>query len=186
MKTTGRDAALDFFFFSLSRRMQQVHAQLSEAAQSEASVLITGENGTGKGIAARLLHSLSPRRDAPLVTVDTTLFPRELLESELFGVEKGAVPGAQPRPGMVHAAAHGMLLFDEIGDMLPEHQPKLLRFVQHRLFRRVGRTAKEESIDVRCLFATNRSLEDLIRECPGQYLWGYNRYKRPKGAPAAP
>lgn len=163
MVARSPDADSQFFFVPQSRKMQQVYAQIAEAARSDASVLITGENGTGKGVAARQLHSQSARRDAPLVTIDTTLFPRELVETELFGIVKGAVPGVVAKEGLVHCAVGGVLLFDEIGDMLPELQPKLLRFVQERRFRRVGGT-KEESIDVRCLFATNRNLEEMIRE----------------------
>ena len=151
-----------WFFTSTSPGMQRVYRQITEAAASDASVLIVGENGTGKGVTAQRIHQLSARQKGPFQIIDTTLFPKELLESELFGIKNKFLAGSDGKEGLVHGGRSGSLFFDEIGDMALDLQPKLLRFAQSREFRRVGAT-RDETVDARLLFATNADLLALIR-----------------------
>lgn len=133
-------------------------------APSQATVLIQGETGTGKELFARLVHHLSPRAERPLVTVNCAAIPETLLESELFGHEKGAFTGAvQRRIGRFEQADRGTLFLDEIGELSPPVQVKLLRFLQEREFQRVGgdRTIKA---DVRIISATHQDLEARVKE----------------------
>ncbi len=138
--------------------------QVGKIAPSRHAVLITGESGTGKSRLARLIHEASPRNDGPFSSVSCAALPRDLLESELFGYEKGAFSGAAgQKPGRVELADGGTLFLDEIGEMPLEIQPKLLTFLQdHTFFRLGGRDLRE--VDVRVVAATNRPLQEMVRE----------------------
>ena len=145
-----------------SKRMQQVFAEVHQAAPGRATVLLRGESGTGKEVIARAIHSQSPRRDAPFVRVNCAALTETLLESELFGHEKGAFTGAtQERKGRFELANGGTLFLDEIGEISPSFQTKLLRVLQEREFERVGGN-KPIRVDVRLIFATNRNLEEAV------------------------
>lgn len=147
-----------------SREIQQVREMMSQVADKEVSVLITGESGTGKEVVARNLHFNSPRRDKPFVPVNCGAIPAELLESELFGHEKGAFTGAiSARAGRFELAEGGTLFLDEIGDMPLNMQVKILRVLQERCFERVG-SNKTQQADVRVIAATHRDLEAMIAE----------------------
>ncbi len=144
-----------------SSEMEAVVSTARRVAPTDATVLITGESGTGKELLARTLHQLSERRKGPLVVVDCGAIPSSLIESELFGHEKGAFTGAQQRRrGQLSQAEGGTVLLDEIGELPLEVQAKLLRFVQEKQFTPVGGSRPEE-VDVRIVAATNR---DLARE----------------------
>lgn len=148
----GRSSALDYIFF----RVEQV-------APQDTTVLLLGETGTGKGVVARALHSRSTRKDRPMVTVHCTSLPANLIESELFGREKGAFTGSNDRQmGRFELADGGTIFLDEIGEMPMELQTKLLRVIQDGEFERLGspRTIK---VNVRIIAATNRNLEEEIR-----------------------
>ncbi len=137
---------------------------IRRAATGTATVLIRGESGTGKELAARALHDASPRRDGPFVSLHCAALPESLLESELFGYEKGAFTGAVARkPGRVELADGGTLFLDEIGDIPPGTQVKLLRVLQERTFERLGST-RTEKVDVRFVAATHRDLESMAAE----------------------
>jgi DNA-binding NtrC family response regulator len=143
-----------------SPAMQRVVQLIQKVAPTEATILIRGASGTGKELVARALHFNSQRRDRPLVTVNCAALQETLLESELFGHEKGAFTGAvQAKPGLVEVAEGGTLFIDEIAEMTPGVQAKLLRILEDGHFRRVGST-KEARADVRVLAATNKPLED--------------------------
>jgi DNA-binding NtrC family response regulator len=147
-----------------SAPMQQVFSLLRQVAPTRATVLITGESGTGKERAARALHDLSPRRGAPFVALNCAALPESLIESEMFGHEKGAFTGAvERRRGCFELAHTGTLLLDEIGEMPLSTQAKLLRVLEDRSVRRLG-APREVEVDVRVLASTNRSLEDCIRK----------------------
>ena len=147
-----------------SRVIQNVREMMSQVADKDVSVLITGESGTGKEVVARNLHYNSPRRDKPFVPVNCGAIPAELLESELFGHEKGAFTGAiNSRAGRVELAEGGTLFLDEIGDMPLNMQVKILRVLQERCFERVG-SNKTQSVDVRVIAATHRNLEGMISD----------------------
>ena len=147
-----------------SRAIQQVRQMMQQVADTEASVLILGESGTGKEVVARNLHYHSKRLEAPFVPVNCGAIPAELLESELFGHEKGAFTGAiSSRAGRFELANGGTLFLDEIGDMPLPMQVKLLRVLQERTFERVG-SNKTQSADVRIIAATHKDLEKMIEE----------------------
>ncbi len=136
---------------------------LERAAPTEAQVLITGENGTGKELVARQVHALSQRHRGPFVAVNCAAIPAELIESELFGHERGAFTGAdRARAGHFESAAGGTLFLDEIGDMALEAQAKLLRALQERVVTRVG-GAKPIPVDVRVVAATNQDLNEAVQ-----------------------
>ncbi len=145
-----------------SPELTRVYEQIALASETDASVLLRGETGTGKGIFARAIHVNSARQRGPFVTVDCTTLPAQLMESELFGHERGAFTGADRRiPGRVELAEKGTLFLDEIGDLPLDMQGKLLRFLQDRTFERVGGRATLEA-DVRVIAATHRDLEARV------------------------
>ena len=145
-----------------SPAIRKLLADIGRVAPARASVLITGESGTGKELVARTLHRAGPRAKGPLVTINCAALTESLLESELFGHERGAFTGAVERKrGLLEVADGGTLLLDEIGEFPLTLQPKLLRALQERKFRRVGGTAEIES-DVRIVAATNRELPAMI------------------------
>ncbi|MEW6764623.1 MAG: sigma-54 dependent transcriptional regulator [Pseudomonadota bacterium] len=147
-----------------SPAMQRVRRMVQQVAPSEATVLILGESGTGKEVIARNVHQLSARRDKPFIPLNCGAIPAELLESELFGHEKGAFTGAfSSRPGRFELAEGGTLFLDEIGDMPMPMQVKLLRVLQERTYERVGGREPRKA-DVRVIAATHRDLEERIRQ----------------------
>jgi DNA-binding NtrC family response regulator len=147
-----------------SPRMQELRRLIQTVAASNATVLILGESGTGKELIAGALHSLSPRRQANYVRINCAAIPETLLESELFGHEKGAFTGAvKQKLGRVEEADGGTIFLDEIGDMSRPLQAKLLRFLEDGSFSRVGGT-EELHVDVRLIAATNRDIVQAIRE----------------------
>jgi DNA-binding NtrC family response regulator len=148
----------------VSEPMRQVYALIEQVAPSSASVLITGESGTGKELVARTVHNLSPRKTASFVAINCSAIPETLMESELFGHERGAFTGAQTRrPGCFELANGGTLLLDEISEMPVALQAKLLRVLEDRKIRRLG-AAGEIPVDVRVLAATNRDPMEAVRQ----------------------
>src|SRR5690348_16844236 len=146
----------------VSPAISAVNRLISQVAPYDSTVLILGESGTGKEIAARAIHAASPRRHRPFVAVNCGAIPAELLESELFGHEKGAFTGAvAARKGRFEIAEGGTLFLDEIGDMSPTMQVKLLRVLQERIFERVGNHVPIRC-NVRIIAATHRNLEEAI------------------------
>lgn len=144
--------------------MQNVAATVRKVAASDAPVLILGESGTGKEMTARAIHDLGPRRTGPFVAINCSAIPETLIESELFGHERGAFTGAhQQRRGRVESAAGGTLFLDEIGDVPLAVQVKLLRFLQEQTIQRVG-GRKELAVDTRVIAATNADLQRGMRE----------------------
>jgi DNA-binding NtrC family response regulator len=149
---------------SQSSAMDEVLSVASRAAESKATVLITGENGTGKEVVAKAIHYASPRKDKPIITVNIPALSENLVESELFGHEKGAFTGADKmKKGRFEISNGGTIFLDEIGDITPNTQVKLLRTLQEHTIERVGGTESIE-IDVRILAATNQDLEKKIEE----------------------
>jgi DNA-binding NtrC family response regulator len=147
-----------------SPEMLEILRLAGEVAQTDATVLITGESGTGKELLARAIHYNSPRAGHPFVAINCATLPENLLESELFGYEKGAFTGAERRKiGRFELAAGGTLFLDEIGDMTPAVQVKLLRVLEEREFTRLGGT-ETLSADVRLIVATNKNLADRVEE----------------------
>jgi DNA-binding NtrC family response regulator len=145
-----------------SKRMQEVFRLIEMVAPSTASVLITGESGTGKELVARTVHSMSNRKPKPFVAINCAAIPETLIESEIFGHEKGAFTGAlERRTGCFELAEGGTLLLDEIGEMPIGTQAKLLRVLEDRKLRRLG-SKSETSVDVRVLAATNKVPEDAV------------------------
>jgi len=149
---------------AVSHEMTQLCRKIEKVAPADVSVLVLGESGTGKELLARALHLLSPRRAKRFVAINCAAIPENLLESELFGYEKGAFTGAvKTTPGKVETAEGGTLFLDEIGDMAPALQAKLLRFLQERVIERVG-GRQEIPVDVRVVCATNQDLQVLIEQ----------------------
>ena len=147
--------------------MQRVFEEVHQAAPSRATVLLRGESGTGKEAVARAIHFLSPRKDAPFIKLNCAALTESLLESELFGHERGAFTGATgERKGRFELAHGGTLFLDEIGDISPAFQAKLLRVLQEREFERVG-GSRPVKVDVRLICATNRDLEKMVQR--GEY-----------------
>ena len=146
----------------MAPRMQEIFALLQQAGPSKACVLITGESGTGKELVARTLHALSPRRQGPFVAINCAALPETLIESELFGHEKGSFTGAsERRAGCFEVAQHGTLLLDEIGEMPLATQAKLLRILEDSKVRRLG-GRNEFEVDVRVVAATNKLPEEAV------------------------
>ncbi len=142
----------------------QVRHLINQVAPSDATVLVLGQSGTGKEVVARNIHYISERRDGPFIPVNCGAIPPELLESELFGHEKGSFTGAiSARKGRFELAEKGTLFLDEIGDMPLQMQVKLLRVLQEKVFERVG-GSKSITTDVRVVAATHRQLESMILE----------------------
>ncbi len=165
-KSRGRQREPNLFrsLVGTSRAVQHVRQMMQQVADTEASVLILGESGTGKEVVARNLHYHSKRRNGPFVPVNCGAIPAELLESELFGHEKGAFTGAiTARAGRFELAEGGTLFLDEIGDMPLPMQVKLLRVLQERTFERVG-SNRTQNADVRIIAATHKDLEKMIVE----------------------
>ncbi len=145
-------------FIGKDPKMQVVYKLIEDVAPSDATVLILGESGTGKELAARAIHQNSARKDSPFVVINCSAYPATLLESELFGYEKGAFTGASTqKPGRFEQADGGTIFLDEVGEIPSTAQVKLLRVLQHRNFERIGGT-RTLSVDVRILAATNRDL----------------------------
>jgi len=146
-----------------SPKMQRVIDLVARVADSHASVLIRGESGTGKEMVARLIHGNSPRKDGPFVAINCAALPETLLESELFGIERGVATGVEARPGKFELAKGGTVFLDEIGDIPLALQAKLLRVLQEREVEKLG-GRRRIPIDVRILTATHRDLEQMIEK----------------------
>jgi DNA-binding NtrC family response regulator len=147
-----------------SRQMRAVYQVIEQAAPTAASVLVWGESGTGKELVAQTIHQLSPRAQLPFVPINCAAIPETLLESEIFGHEKGAFTGAvERREGCFELADRGTLFLDEIAEMTPTTQAKLLRVLQERRFRRLGGRA-EQAVDVRVIAATNATPADAVKD----------------------
>jgi DNA-binding NtrC family response regulator len=157
-----RDTGLLGSMVGSSKKMRQTFAMIERVAPSNVSVLITGESGTGKDLVARTLHELSPRKPKAFVAVNCAAIPETLIESEIFGHERGAFTGAvERRAGCFELAEEGTLLLDEIGEMPIGTQAKLLRVLEDRKLRRLG-SKTESEIDVRVLAATNKNPEQAV------------------------
>jgi DNA-binding NtrC family response regulator len=147
-----------------SGKMQEIFALLQQAGPSKACVLVTGESGTGKELVARTIHALSARRQGPFIAINCAALPETLIESELFGHEKGSFTGAsERRAGCFEVAQHGTLLLDEIGEMPMQTQAKLLRILEDSRVRRLG-GRNEFEVDVRVVAATNKVPEEAVRD----------------------
>jgi two-component system nitrogen regulation response regulator NtrX len=163
-RTLRQEAGLFAELVGESAVMQQVRAAIQRVAPTDARVLITGESGTGKELVAAAIHSASPRQARPLVRVNCAAIPRDLVESEMFGHERGAFTGATDRRiGRFELAHTGSLVLDEIGDLGAEAQAKLLRALEAREIERVG-GAKPIPVDVRVISATNKDLPSAVRD----------------------
>ncbi|MCG8523989.1 MAG: sigma-54 dependent transcriptional regulator, partial [Pseudomonadales bacterium] len=161
--TSGPDSDPSEIMFGQCEPMQKVFTLIRKVAPTETTVLIQGESGTGKELAARALHLLSPRARKPLISVNCAAIPESLIESELFGHEKGAFTGAvSARTGLIEAADGGSLFLDEIGELPAEAQARLLRVLQESEIRKVGST-QSRTVDVRMIAATHRNLKAMTR-----------------------
>jgi two-component system response regulator HydG len=162
-EVAGKNRSRFHRFIGASPAMQNVYKMIQNISSVDSSVLITGESGTGKELAAEALHRESSRRNKPLVMVDCSAIPENILESELFGHKKGAFTGAdETRKGRILLADGGTLFLDEIGDISAAMQLRLLRFLQEKTFYPVGQD-KEVSVDVRVVAATNRDLKEKVK-----------------------
>jgi two-component system response regulator GlrR len=141
-----------------------VLTQATQVAATETTVLLLGESGTGKEVVARFLHRASSRNNGPFIALNCAALPEQLLEAELFGYERGAYTGAtQSKPGQLEQAAGGTLFLDEVGEMSPSAQAKFLRVLQERQFYPVG-SEQPVDVDVRVIVATNKNLEELVKQ----------------------
>jgi DNA-binding NtrC family response regulator len=147
----------------LGTEMSKLYRRAGKVARGDVPVLILGESGAGKEVLARWIHERSPRAKGPFLAVNCAALPRELLEAELFGIEKGVATGVDARPGLLERASGGTVFLDEVGDMAAETQAKLLRVLENTSLYRVGGKVPVE-VDVRFLAATNRDLEALVAE----------------------
>ncbi|MBN2468749.1 MAG: sigma-54-dependent Fis family transcriptional regulator, partial [Deltaproteobacteria bacterium] len=151
-------------FVFASQKMSEIKDLLDKVADADIPVLIQGESGVGKEVVAKYVHSRSSRKDKPLIKVSCVALPSELLESELFGYEKGAFTDAKvARPGRFGLAHESTIFLDEIGDMLPSLQVKLLQVLQDGVFTRLG-AKRETRVDARIIAATNRDLDQSVKE----------------------
>ena len=151
-------------FAGASPAIRQLHDQARRVLGSDSAILIQGETGAGKGVLARWLHRNGPRSEEPFVEVSCATFSREFLETELFGHEKGAFTGAaNAKPGLLEVAHHGTMFLDEIGDVEPQIQPRLLKVLEEQRFRRLG-DVRDRTVDVRLIAATHHDLKDLVRD----------------------
>ena len=156
-----------FDIISKNPEMHRLFGILEQVSESNATILLVGESGTGKELFARAIHSLSPRKEAPIVTVNCGALPDDLLESELFGYKAGAFTGAKKdKPGRIAMAEGGTFFLDEIGDISPALQVKLLRVLQERIYEPLG-SNRSVRANVRIVAATNSDLEDLVKK--GQF-----------------
>ncbi len=147
-----------------SEEMREIYRLIEAAAPSAASIFVVGESGTGKELVARAIHDKSTRSKGPFVAINCAAFPREILENELFGHEKGAFTGAlNEKPGCFELADGGTLFLDEVAEMEPDIQVKLLRALEQRSFRRLG-GKKEIKVDIRVVSATNKDLEKALAD----------------------
>ena len=147
-----------------SRAMKELRVLIEQVARTDASVLILGESGSGKEQVARAIHETGARRSGPFIAVNCAAIPENLMESELFGYERGAFSGAnQSKIGLIEAAHGGSLLLDEVGDMPLSLQPKLLRFLEEQTIRRLG-SHQEKRVEVRVIAATHRGLAQWVKE----------------------
>ena len=141
---------------------REVIRRATQVAATEATTCLQGESGTGKEVIARFIHERSPRARGPFIAIICAALPEQLLESELFGFERGASTGAQrPKPGQIELAAGGVLFLDEVTEMTPAAQAKFLRVLQEREFLRLGGT-RPVRVNVRVIAATNRNLDDAV------------------------
>jgi Nif-specific regulatory protein len=147
----------------VSRQLEELRSLARKVAGSSAGVLITGESGTGKDLLAKAIHAESDRAEGPYVVINCAALPDSLLESELFGIEKGVATGVEARLGKIEAAHEGTLLLDEIGDMPLPMQANLLRVLQEREVERIG-SREPKPVDIRVIAASNRDLEALVKE----------------------
>src|SRR5439155_40414 len=146
-----------------SAKINEIRSIIDKIAETSVSVLVTGENGTGKELSARAIHYMSPRRTKPFVAVNCAALPETLVESELFGIEKGVATGVERRVGRIESANGGTLFLDEIGDLSLSAQAKLLRVLQEREVEWVG-GRRPVPIDIRLVAATNKDLKEEIRQ----------------------
>src|SRR5262245_58090032 len=147
-----------------SPQSRAVLKRASQVAGTEATTCLEGESGTGKEVVARFIHGRSPRRRGPFIAINCAALPEQLLESELFGFERGAFTGAhQPKPGQIELASGGVLFLDEVTEMTPAAQAKFLRFLQEREFLRLGGTRPVRA-NVRVIAATNRDLREAVAQ----------------------
>ena len=147
-----------------SKAWHEVIRRATQVAATDATTCLQGESGTGKEVIARFIHQRSPRWRGPFIAINCAALPEQLLESELFGFERGAFTGAiQPKPGQIELAAGGVLFLDEVTEMSPMAQAKFLRVLQQREFLRLGGT-RPVRVDVRVIAATNRDLEEAVEE----------------------
>lgn len=161
---SGKADAEASYLVGVSPAMQELRTIIEQVARTDLNCLIRGESGTGKDLVARELHRLSSRRDRPFVKVNCTALPEQLLESELFGYEKGAFTGAlASKPGRFELANGGIIFLDEIGEMYPNLQAKLLQVIEHKEFTKLG-GKKHIRVDVQIIAATNADLEAKTKE----------------------
>ncbi|MGO4886591.1 sigma-54-dependent transcriptional regulator [Anaerobacillus sp. MEB173] len=164
LKEQLRDSESSDELLGVSSEMKEIFELVKRVSQTNASILLQGESGTGKTMIAKLLHKYSDRHNRPFVSINCAAIPEQLLESELFGHEKGSFTGAvASRKGKFEAANHGTLFLDEIGEITPAFQAKLLQAVQDKEFMRVG-SDEIRNVDVRIITATNRNLKQMVDE----------------------